>query len=409
MGPHLLRNGINKFWQEYLHFSPQHACHSATGGYFVNTLYELPGPLLKAGDSVHHSLKTIAFLLFAAALLSLPACNGKSNKITVGVVTNCTAEFWSICEAGANKAAKDHDVVLQFRQPEKDFDAALQTTIVDSWVRQGLNGIAVSVINPQGQTEDLTRIAKKMPLITMDNDADQTGRLCYIGIDNYEAGKAVGRLVKSSIPDGGTVAIFIGSTKSANGKARTQGVLDELAGEKDAVGTAASHPKDPELKGKQFGKYFLVDGAAKEDGSPTNAQPTAAAMLGRVKGLPNVCMVGLYAYNPPAILEEAKARSMAKDIKIVGFDEAWVTLKAIADGEIVGTVVQDPFMYGYKSVEALAAKARGDDSKLVKEPIPYRIVTKDGGPDETVNGMVVKNVKVAEFEAKLRADLASVK
>ena len=70
-------------------------------------------------------------------------------------------------------------------------------------------------------------------------------------------------------------------------------------------------------------------------------------------------------------------------------------------------MVQDPFMYGYKSVEALAAKARGDDSKLVKEPIPYRVVTKDGGPDETVNGLVVKNLKVADFEAKLRADLAS--
>ena len=45
-----------------------------------------------------------------------------------------------------------------------------------------------------------------MPLITMDNDADKTGRLCYIGIDNYEAGKAVGRLVKKALPNGGTVA-----------------------------------------------------------------------------------------------------------------------------------------------------------------------------------------------------------
>ena len=47
--------------------------------------------------------------------------------------------------------------------------------------------------------------------------------------------------------------------------------------------------------------------------------------------------------------------------------------------------MQDPFKYGYKSVEVLAAKAKGDDSKLVKEPIPYRVVTKDGGPDETVD------------------------
>jgi ribose transport system substrate-binding protein len=325
------------------------------------------------------------------------------------MVTNCTADFWSICEAGANKAAKENDIELLFRQPEKAFDAAVQMQIVDGWVRQELNGIAVSVIDPKGQTEDLTRIAKKIPLIAVDNDADQTGRMCYIGIDNYEGGKAVGRLVKKVLPNGGTVAVFIGSTKSANGQARTQGVLDELAGQKNASGEAASHPNKPDLKCKKFGKYFLVDGEAKEDGGPGNAQSMASGVLGRVEGLPDLCMVGLYAYNPPAILEVAKAKSMAGKIKIIGFDEDWETLKAIKEGTIEATVVQDPFMYGYKAIAALAAHAKGDDSKMVKEPIPYRVVTKDGGPDETVNGLVVKYPKVADFEAKLREDLASVK
>ena len=37
-------------------------------------------------------------------------------------------------------------------------------------------------------------------------------------------------------------------------------------------------------------------------------------------------------------------------------------MQAIKDGHCVGTVVQDPWMYGYKSVELLAKMARGDDS-----------------------------------------------
>jgi ribose transport system substrate-binding protein len=362
------------------------------------------------GETVSRILRASVVVALAAVLACVPACGKKdSGKIKIGVVTNCTADFWSICEAGANKAAEENNVDLQFRQPEKAFDASAQMPIVEAWAKQGVSGIAVSVIDPQGQTEDLTRIAKKVPLLTMDNDADQTGRLCYIGIDNYEAGKAVGRLVKKALPAGGTVGIFIGSTKSANGKARTQGVLDELAGEKDAKGADAAHPTRADLKGKKFGNYLLVDGAAKEDGAPTNAQATAAGVLARVKGLPDLCMVGLYAYNPPAILADAKAKGMAGQVKIVGFDEDWDTLKGIAAGEIEATVVQDPFMYGYKSVEALAAKARGDDSKLEKAPIPYRVVTKDGGPDETVGGLVVKYPKVAEFEAKLRADIDSAK
>jgi len=216
-------------------------------------------------------------------------------------------------------------------------------------------------------------------------------------------------LVKKALPNGGTLAVFIGSTKSANGQARTQGVLDELAGQKDAPGEPGTHPAKPDMKVKKYGKYYLIDGEAKEDGGPGNAQTIASGVLARVGGLPDLCMVGLYAYNPPAILESAKSQKMVGAIKIIGFDEDWETLKAIANGEIEATVVQDPFMYGYKSVEALAAKARGDDSKLVKDPIAYRIITKEGGPDETVNGLVVKNLKVADFEHKLRDDLASVK
>lgn len=353
-------------------------------------------------------LRVSVIVSLAAVLACVPACGKKdSGKIKIGVVTNCVAEFWKICEAGAAKAAADYDVELQFREPEKNFDTAAQTTIIESWEKQGFGGIAVSVINPEGQTETLSRISKKIPLITMDNDADRSGRLCYIGIDNYEGGKAVGRLVKKALPDGGTVAVFIGDMKSANGRARTGGVLDELAGEKDAKGTDATHPNKPDLKGKMFGKYFLVDGAVKEDGGQTNAQAVASGVLGRVQGLSNLCMIGLYAYNPPAILADARSKKMAGQIKIVGFDEDRATLDGIASGEIVATVVQDPFMYGYKSVEALAAKARGDDSKLMKEAIPYRVVTKDGGPDEMVSGLTIKNPKVADFRAKLDADLAS--
>ncbi len=354
-------------------------------------------------------LRLSAFFTFAILLACLPACNRSSGKPKIAVVTNCTADFWSICEAGATKAAQDNDVELLFRQPEK-MDASVQMPIVDAFVKQGVKGIAVSVIDPDGQTKSLALLAKKVPLITMDNDAEQSGRLCYIGIDNYEAGKAAGRLVKKAIPNGGTVGIFIGSLTSANGRARSQGVLDELAGQKDAPGVEANHPLKPDLKGKMYGNYFLVDGEPKTDGGPGDAPYTNAfGVLGRVKGLPDLAMVGLYAYNPPSILKAVKDRAMLPQVKIIGFDEDWKTLEAIQAGEIEATVVQDPFMYGYRSVEALAAKAKGDDSKLVTDPIPYRIVTRDGGPDETVNNLVVKYPKAADFEAKLRADLDSVK
>ena len=370
----------------------------------------------------------------AAGLAAVPACGpsaGKSGRPKIAVVTNCTDPFWDLCEAGANKAAKEEDVDLLFRQPEA-LDASKQMPIVDSFVEQGVNGLAISVINPKLQKKDLTRIAAEIPLITMDNDADkETGRLCYVGVDNKEAGKAVGRLVKQALPNGGVIAMFIGSDISANGAARSQGVLDELAGETDAKGTTATRTFNGKVvNGKEYGKYFLVDGEVKTDGGPEkNPQQYPEAMIGRLAGVPDVCMIGLYAYNPPAILSAVKAQSQVGKVKIVGFDENAVTLKAIAAGEIEGDggpgpvqlrlpVGENPGRPGPR--RPVEAPARGEgvgvpggdqgrrpdpDYQRVGDQVPegHRLRAGAQGPD----GVGQEVVRCAEFGVETRTRVSS--
>ena len=358
------------------------------------------------------SLRLALIAAVAAVFACIPACGGKkSDKIKIAVVTNCTDPFWDLCEAGANKAAKDFDVELLFRQPEA-LDVSKQMPIVEGFVQQGVNGIAISVINPKGQKKDLTRIASEIPMLSMDNDVDaDTGRLCYVGVDNREAGRAVGRLVKKALPPdtGGIIGMFIGSDISANGGARIQGVLDELA-TPDANGTPAKRTiNDKVIDGKMYGKYFLVDGEAKTDGGPEkNPQQFPITMLGRLQGESNVCLIGLYAYNPPAILSAVRAEKLVNKVKIVGFDENPVTLRGIAAGEIEGTVAQDPYNYGYKSVEILAAEARGDKSKRLTGPLPYQVVTKEGGAEQTINGLAIKNPKATDYLELVKGQFASL-
>jgi ribose transport system substrate-binding protein len=361
---------------------------------------------------VFRFLRVSVIVGLAALVACVPACNNKnSDKIKVGVVTNCTDPFWDLCEAGAKKAGEDFGVEVLFRQPEK-LDASVQMPIIESFLQQSVKGLAVSVINPKGQKKDLTRYASEVPLLTMDNDADaDTGRLCYVGVDNIEAGKAVGRLVKQALPPekGGVIAMFIGSDISANGGARIKGVLDELA-TPEANGTEAVRTfNGKETRGKMYGKYFLVDGEAKTDGGPNNnPQQFPITMLERLTNVPDVCLIGLYAYNPPAILTAVKANELIGKVKIVGFDENPVTLRGVAADQITGTVVQDPYNYGYKSVEILAAEARGDKSKRLTRPLPYQVVTKDGGPDQQVNGLAIKFPKAADYLEVVKGQMASV-
>ena len=343
-------------------------------------------------------------ILSTASLALVPACNKPATtggtvpagaRPKVAVVTNNTADFWSICEAGATKGARDFDCDVVFRQPPTDA-VADQMTIVKDLVRTGINGLAVSVIRPADQAQDLKAVAGKTHFITMDNDAPESGRKCYIGVDNYEAGKAAGRMVKQALPAGGTVALFIGNVSSANSVARIGGVIDELAGMKDA----------PRSKGSKLGQYTLDD-IYIDDGKQDVAQDKAKDVFEKLGGTPNLACVGLYAYNPKAILLAARSKGLVGKVKIIGFDEDAVTIQGIQAGEVVGTVVQDPFQYGYKSVEVLAALARGDQAKAVDVPVPYRVITKTGGPTEQHGPASVLNLDFEAFSAKLKADMAS--
>ncbi len=68
-----------------------------------------------------------------------------------------------------------------------------------------------------------------------------------------------------------------------------------------------------------------------------------------------------------------------RPIHIIGFDEHDETLQAIIDGEMYGTVVQNPYMYGYKSVELLKAMADGQPAPSGDElfvDFPTRKITR---------------------------------
>lgn len=90
-------------------------------------------------------------------------------------------------------------------------------------------------------------------------------------------------------------------------------------------------------------------------------------------------MVGLFAYNPPLILEALKQAGKVGEVKVVGFDEDDVTLQAIKDGTVHGTVVQDPYEYGNRSIKILHALASGDMSVIPESnfiDIPARQIRK---------------------------------
>ena len=348
------------------------------------------------------SLRVVGSVAAALVLGLLPACQPESGKPKVAFVSNNPESFWTIAEAGANKAAAENNVELLFQRPQQG-DSAVQREVIDGVLNQDAKAIAVSVIDPKQQKDYLDKIAGKVQLLTVDNDAPDTRRVCYIGTDNYEGGKAVGRLVKQALPKGGTIAVFVGDLAPLNAQQRRNGVLDELAGEQGAKAEKGT------VYGKDI-KYTLYDTYLDQPEGAQKAKTNARAAVEDLKDVPNVCLIGLWAYNPPAILSavnDAVDQHKIKrgQIKIVGFDENAETLQGIADGDILGTVVQNPYQFGFQSVTLMAELARGDRSKVPADgviPIEFRIITKDGKEEfpDTVHGQK-KSIPVKEFRNQL--------
>lgn len=292
---------------------------------------------------------------------------------TIGYVTNGIASFWTIAEAGAHAAGKDFDAQVEVRMPPSDSPIANQKRMIEELLTLGVDGIAVSPIKPEDQQDVLNEIGRQCFFITHDSDAPQTNRLAYIGMSNYDAGRTCGKLVKESIPAGGNVMIFVGRLDQLNARQRRQGVIDELLGRSYDPNRFDA----PDVGALRGDKYVILD--TRTDNFDFG-QAKAVAEDAIVKYPDLHCMVGLFAYNPPYMLEALKGANKQGKIKLVAFDEADETLQAILDGYCDGTVVQNPYMYGYESVRILAALSRGDKSVLPTDGflnIPERVIRKD--------------------------------
>jgi ribose transport system substrate-binding protein len=296
-------------------------------------------------------------LLFVLALASLlPGCGDRGDaKPRVAFVTNCAVDFWRIGEAGARAAAAEFGVEVDVRMPPST-DEAEQKQIVEDVLARGVVGVAISPINPANQTGLLDGIAARVPLVTHDSDAPDSARRCYVGLDNYLAGRMAAELVREALPDGGSLVLLVGNLGQDNARGRRQGLIDGLLGrERDPARVDAP---DARLAG---GGYTILTTLV-DNGDVPKAKANAEDALNAHPDLD--AMVGLFAYNGPMCLEALRQAGKVGAVQVIAFDEDDATLRGIREGAIAGTIVQDPFRYGYESVRIVAALARGDDSVI---------------------------------------------
>src|SRR5438874_12736261 len=169
-------------------------------------------------------------LIASAAFVGACKQGGAGKRYRLAFVTNNASDFWTISRKGTEKAAAElPNVEIDFRI-DSDGTAAEQQRIVDDLLAKGVNGFAISPVDPVNQTQMLNRAAQQALVITQDSDAPTSNRASYIGTDNVAAGRQAGGLIKEALPQGGKIMIFVGSLDAANAQQRYQGIKEALQG-----------------------------------------------------------------------------------------------------------------------------------------------------------------------------------
>jgi ribose transport system substrate-binding protein len=301
--------------------------------------------MIRENRCAHNFSVRLFGLLLAVTILSA-ACNkpainqgGPGKRHKVAFVTNNASDYWTIARKGTEKAAADlPNVDVDFRI-DSDGTAAEQQRVVDDLLAKGIEGIAISPVDPANQTPMLNKAASQALVITQDSDAPNSNRTCYIGTDNVAAGRQAGGLVREAMPQGGKIMVFVGVLDAANAQQRYQGLKEALTGSNVQIVDVRTDNTD-RVRAKSNAADTLVN------------NPDIAGM------------VGLWAYNGPAILGAVRDANKIGKVKIVCFDEDDETLNGIKDNAIYATVVQQPYEFGRRSIEMMTKILDGDRSMI---------------------------------------------
>ena len=221
-------------------------------------------------------------------------------------------------------------------------------------------GVAISVIQAENAAivEEMKNLAAKgVKVITVDSDVNREtyrdARSFFIGTDNIEGGRLLGTAARTLLEgrgktSGGYVQ-FAGFTDNDNARARMNGF-------KEAIG----------------GGFTEADRMSDEMDLSKARDNVRTALVNH----PDLtALVGIWAYNAPAIAEVTQERGVRDRLTIITFDAQAAALNHMAEGKIDAMVVQNPFDMGVQTVRLLRAMLAGDEA-TVKEMFPRR-----GEPD----------------------------
>lgn len=276
------------------------------------------------------------------------------DPVKIGFITKFPVPFFATMEDAAKAyAAANPGVEIIFGQGQSATDIEGQIAIIESMVTQGVQGIALTPVDPTVAAALDKAIEQGVKVVLMDNNIpDWEGRTALATTDNYAAGVIAGQHLATLLKEGDTLGILEGVPGVPALDDRVNGMLEGLGDLKlEIVGRGATNCTE-EL-GLNVAQDLLT------------ANPDIKA---------------IYAACGPPAAGAAKAIENAgidpANIVLVGFDFCCGEAEALAAGIEDATVAQFPTKMAELGVDALVKAIRGEQVESLIDS-GAALVTKD--------------------------------
>ncbi len=269
-------------------------------------------------------------------------------------ITNGDDPYWDALRSGlndANEKLKLGDKGLKAVMDVNDGTPQGQINKLRQLQSQpDVAGVAISVINASNAViaGEMAKLqVKGIPVIAVDSDIDRSkyrdSRSFYLGTDNIVGGRVLGQAAKIILEARGKTAggyvQFAGFTDVDNASARMNGVREAL------------------------GDGFTEKDRMSDEMDLSRARDNVRNAINNHRA-DLVALVGIWAYNAPAIAQIVDSSNLRKDITVVTFDAQAEAIADMAKGRIDAMVVQNPFMMGFETARLLTALLEKDETTL---------------------------------------------
>ena len=277
-----------------------------------------------------------AGVLAVAGVLALSGCSGTGQEDTssadsgttdldIAVITHGAPgdTFWDVVRSGADQAGEDLGVTVDYNS---DPDPTRQAELIDNAVSQGVDGIVVSMANPDGLRDSVeAAVAAGIPVITINSgqgESAEFGAITHVGQDETTAGEAVGSRLNDEGQTGKVLCVIH--------EAGNVGLEDRCAAVASTYGGTVEN--------------LQVDG--------TDTAQVQDTVLSKLQSDPDVGVV-LALQGQVAVAAVSAQADAGTSAEIDTFDVSADVTDAISAGDITFAVDQQPYLQGYLPVSFL--------------------------------------------------------